>query len=419
MCAFKDVPLSIRFSNSSMNTDVKIKEAGLSGNLHTVPLSDLFQLITTAAKTGMLSISRDEQKREIYFNRGNIVYASSWGSEDELLGNLILAQKKISKHDLEKALSLQKLTGKRLGTILLEMMLISKKELVPFLKYQVEEIVYNLFGWSSGEFIFYDGKLPSPEQIITQLNTMNVIMEGSRRIDEWIQIREVLPAEDVELQLVKNPKIKSNTVNLTADELQLLPLIDGEKTVSELLRASPLREFFTRKALYKLITSGLVEAREKKKIARQKVSNEKLLSSVIIKLYSDSYQTIEKMASRKLGEGAKKILKRCFDVQKSFHPLLRNLESSENFLDFGYLESYPAKLIQPVPFHKLLDGLNDLLFEFLRAISLSLGVNLTRQVVSQIKRGTAQVVAGHRWIVKEYGLEEELLKTLKKSQRCF
>jgi hypothetical protein len=400
-----------------MNTDVKIKEAGLAGNLHTIPLSDLFQLIAAASKTGMLSISRDDQKREIYFKRGGIVYASSSGSEDELLGNMILTQKKITKSDLERALSLQKLTGKRLGSILLEMTLLTKKELVPFLQYQVEEIVYNLFGWSSGEFIFYEGKLPPSEQVTTQLNTMNVIMEGSRRIDEWVQIRGVLPAEDVKLHMVSNPKIKSSTMSITADELQMLPLIDGEKTVSELLRASPLSEFYTRKALYKLITSGLVKGGEKKRIDEQKKSDEKLLSSVIIKLYSDSYQTIERIASRKLGEGARKILKRCFDDQKSIHSLLRNLESSENFLDFSYLEKSPARLSEPVVFHRLLDGLNDLLFEFLRAFYLSLGTNLTRQVITQIKKDTAQVVAGHRWIIREYGLEEELLRILKKSQR--
>jgi hypothetical protein len=401
----------------SMSTSVKIKEAGLAGNLHTVPLSDLFQLIVAASKTGMLSISRDNQKREIYFKRGSIVYASSSGSEDELLGNLLLTQNKISKSDLERALSLQKLTGKKLGAVLLEMTLLTQKELVPFLQYQVEEIVYNLFGWNSGEFIFYEGKLPPAEQITTQLNTMNVIMEGSRRIDEWIQIREVIPEEDVKLQWVLSPKIKSSTVTLTADELQLFPLIDGEKTVSELLQASPQSEFYTRKALYKLITSGLVQGGEKKKIAEQKKSDEELLSSVIIKLYSDSYQTIERMASRKLGEGAKKILRRCFDDQKSIHSLLRNLESSENFLDFSHLEKSPGRLSEPVVYHRLLDGLNDLLLEFLKALFLNLGSNLTRQVITQIKKETSQVVAGHRWIVKEYGIEEELLKILKKSQR--
>jgi len=247
---------------------------------------------------------------------------------------------------------------------------------------------------------------------------MNVIMEGSRRIDEWIQIQQTLPADDVKLRMVKNPKIKSSTVTITVDELQLLPFIDGEETVSELLQLSPLSEFYTRKALYKLITSGLVEAYEKKKIIKQKTDVEKLLLEVVIRLYSQSYQAVERTASRKLGEGAKKILERCFDVQKSLNPILSSLESSENFLDFRHLESSANKIPQPIRFHKLMNGLNDLLSEFLRAISRSLGKNSTRQVISQIKKEAALVIAEQRWLAKEYELEEALLKTLKKSQGC-
>ena len=398
--------------------NVETKEVGLTGNLRTVPLSDLLQLISAAGKTGMLLISRDDQKREIYFMKGNIIYVSSSGNEDELLGNLALRRRKILKPDLKRALNLQKLTPKRLGTILLEMGVLTKEELIECLQYQIEEIIYNLFGWNSGEFIFYEGRLPPADQITTQLNTMNVIMEGSRRIDEWIQIQKTLPPEDVRLQMVKNPKIKSSTMTMAVNDLLLLPFIDGERTIPELLQASPLSEFYTRKALYNMITAGLVEAGEKKKIIKQKTDVEKLLLEVVIRLYSQSYQTIERMASRKLGEGAKKVLKRCFDVQKSLNPLLSKLESSKDFLDFRHLESSAKKIPQPIRFHKLMDGLNDLLLEFLRAISRSLGRNLTRQVISQIKKETAQVVAEKRWIAKEYELEEELLKTLKKSQRC-
>jgi hypothetical protein len=77
------------------------------------------------------------------------------------------------------------------------------------------------------------------------------------------------------------------------------------------------------------------------------------------------------------------------------------------------------KIPQPIRFHKLMDGLNDLLLEFLRSISRSLGSNLARQVISQIKKETAQLVAGNRWIAKEYELEEELLKTLKKASHVY
>jgi hypothetical protein len=401
-----------------MSTDVKTREVGLTGNLHTVSLSDLLQLISTAGKTGMLSICRDKETREIYFKKGAIIHASSSGSEDQLLGNLILARNKISKADLERAVSIQKLTGKRLGEVFLEMTKLTREELLSFLQIQVEEIVYNLFGWNSGEFIFYDGKLPPAAQVTAELNTMNVIMEGSRRIDEWIKIREALPPEEARLEMVKDPKTKSDTLKLTVDDLRLFTLVDGDKTISELLQASTAGEFHTRKTLAKFISLGLVRAGESKAVIDPEMSDEKAVSRVMVKLYSESYRTIEQMASRKLGDGAKKILKRCFNAQKSLHPLLSNLQSPENFLDFSYLETSSDKTTEPVRFHQLLDALNDLLAEFLRAISRSLGRSLTQQVISRIKKETAQVVAQQRGVAKEYGLEEELLRTLKRGQRC-
>ena len=394
-----------------MSVDIKTKQAGLTGNLQTVSLS-------TSAKTGMLSICRGEQKREIYFGKGAVIYASSSGSEEQLLGNLVLSRKKISKADLERALSIQKLTGKKLGTVLLEMTKLTKKELLSFLRIQVEEIVYNLFGWNSGEFIFYDGKPPPAGQVTAELNTMNLIMEGSRRIDEWIKIREVLPPEETMLEIVTDPTAKSGSVELALDDLRLFPLIDGDRSISELLRASTAGEFHTRKALANFISLGLVRGGDKKTAARPRTSDEKALSSVMVSLYSRSYRAVEELASRKLGEGARKILKRCFDLQKSLHPVLSNLESPENFLDFSYLETSPNRITEPVRFHQLLDALNGLLEEFLRAILRSLGSNLTRRVISQIKRETAQVVAQERRVAKEYELEEELSRTLKRGQRC-
>ena len=396
---------------------VKTPEVGLTGNLSTVSLSDLLQLISVSGKTGMLLISRENQRRQIYFKKGDITYAISLGSEEELLGNLLLTQRKLLKPDLEKALRLQKLTNKRLGDILYEMRVLTRDEVVECLQFQIEEVIYSLFGWSSGEFIFYDGKQPQLEQITTQLGTMNVIMEGSRRIDEWTKIKEIFPTDEIEFRVVRSPRVKSASVTMTVDELQLLPLISGDRTISELLPMSPLSEFHTYKALYRLINSGWIEKGEKRRVKTQDQDGEKLIYDALIKLYSQSYQTIEHMASQKLGEGARAVLTKCFDIQKSFNPVLNKLESSEDFLDFRHLRSSIDKMPPTVRYHKLTSALNDLLLEFMKAINRNLGRNITQQVISQIKKETAQVVAENRWVAKEYELEEEILKILKQGQR--
>jgi hypothetical protein len=401
----------------------KIKEAGLTGNLKTVSLPDLLQFVSTSGKTGMLSVFRPKgsvpeevQKREIYFLKGNIIYATSFGSEDVLLGNLILRKRKISKADLDKAISLQKVSNKRLGTVLFEMRLLSKEEVVECLQYQIEEIIYNLFGWTSGEFVFSEGRLPPADQITTQINTTNMVMEGTRRIDEWNQIQKFLPADDVILRVVADPKIKSSKVSVTLDDLQTLALIDGERTILEIFELSSIGEFLTCKAIYNLSTLGLVEEGEKKKFQKSQEEQEKLLLEMVIKLYALSYQIIEKSVAQKLGEGAKKILSNSLHLQKTYHPFLDSLIASEAFLNFGNLKSSVNSMPKRIRFHKLMNGLNALLSEYLKSVSLTLGKNLTGQIIAQIRKESVQVIAQEREIAKEYELKEELFRALKQAE---
>lgn len=401
----------------------KLEEVGLSGNLRTVSLPELFQLVNTSGKTGMLSVFRPKgpvsgevQKREIYFLKGNIIYATSFGSEDELLGSLLLRKRKISKADLSRGISLQKVSNKRLGTVLLDMGLLTREELVESLKYQIQEIIYNLFSWTSGEFVFLEGKLPPPDQITTQINVTNMMMEATRRIDECNKIKKSLPADDVILRVVAEPKIKSDKVSLNLEDLQTLVLINGERTIPEILELSSMGEFLTSKAIYNLLTLGLVEEGAKKKIQKSQKEEEELLLEIVIKLYTLSYQAIEKTVAQKLGEGTKKILSNSLRLRKTYYPILDSLVTSKDFLDFGNLRSSVTLIPKQIRFHKLMNGLNALLSEYLRSVSLTLGKNSIREIIEQIKKESAQIIAQNREVAKKYELEEELSRTLKLAQ---
>ena len=401
---------------------IQTKEAGLSGDLKTVSFADILQLVSTSGKTGVLSISRlkgpvsgDAQKREIYFSKGNITYATSFGSEDERLGKLILRRRKISKADLGRAINLQKSSNKRLGRVLIEMGFLSRDEVRECLRYQIEEIIYNLFGWTSGEFTFLEERLPPPGQVTTHINTQNVVMEGTRRIDEWHQIQKSLPEDGVSLTGGGTPKIKSSTVSLSLDHIQALILIDGKRTIPEILELSSTGEFVTSKAIYDLLTLGLVEEGEKRKLQRSQKEEEELLFEIMIKLYALSYQTIERVVSQKLGEGAKKILSDSLHLQRTYHPILDSLVSSENFLNLGNLKNSLTRVPRRIRFHKLISGMNALLVEFLRSVALTVGKNLTRQIIAQIKKDSAQIIYQEREIARRYELEGELLITLKQA----
>ena len=132
----------------------------LSGNLKTVSFPDILQLLATGKKTGILECKTSSRQKEVAFKDGNIVYASSVNSAEDLLGNMLLKRGKISKGDLERAITLHKQTGRQLGTTLIDMNLFTKEEIGECLKLQIEEIVYNLFSWKEGDFVFHEGAAP-------------------------------------------------------------------------------------------------------------------------------------------------------------------------------------------------------------------------------------------------------------------
>jgi len=157
-----------------------------TGNLKTVAFPDILQLLSSGKKTGILVITKGNIQKEICFKDGNIIYAHSKNAEEDFLGSLLLKQGRISRVDLDRALYLHKSTGKKLGMVLVDMELFSRKDISKCLRLQIEEIVYNLFSWHGGEFVFQEGKLPQEKDFFVELNTMNILMEGTRRIDEWV-----------------------------------------------------------------------------------------------------------------------------------------------------------------------------------------------------------------------------------------
>lgn len=384
-----------------------------TGNLKTVAFPDILQLVSTGKKTGMLHITRGTQKKEVYFRGGNIIFATSSNIEDDFLGNLLVKRGKISKADLERAVNLQRVTGKKIGVVMMEMKLFGKEELLECLKIQIEEIVYNLFGWDAGEFCFYDGKTPAKDQVITELNTMNVIMEGTRRIDEWIEIQKALPADNNTLRIVPHPKVRLDEIRLTLEEFAVLNLINGERTVPDIIKDSTYGEFVTSKALFKLVTQGLVEVSGTKEIKKQIYREDELLINLIARVFYTSYKVVERALERKLGRIHYRISHRAFGQAKAIFPLLSGLAGSNGNLNFENFVGHAFKLPKELRLHKMLEALSGLLEKYLRHTFAVLGKNITRKIISEIKREIAPSLLEQAEIARKYDVEGEVFKTFK------
>ena len=384
----------------------------LTGNLNTISFPDLLQLLSTGKKTGTLTLSRHRMQKQIAFRNGNIVFASSLNDKEDLFGSMLLKRGRISKTDLKRALQTQKSSGKKLGTVLVELDLFSREEVIEALKLQIEEIVYTLFGWDESQFGFEEGKLPPDDQIQTELNTVNIIMEGTRRIDEWVEVQKVLPSPDVPLKPVLVPQGIREEVRLTLDEFQMLVLVDGDRTVPDLLELSPVGEFVTSKALYKLIVAGLIEPGEARAHAVTPAEEEKQLYSTLADLYRRCFRALWEMWIKKIGEGNLPLWR---SKGRPGHPeddILDWILTSESVPIeklLARLHTIPAHL----RLHKFYEAAHSRLSEAVERISAVAGPPSSKRVTAGIRRELALPIAERRALLQKYDAEEELFSALR------
>ncbi len=231
----------------------------LKGSLRDFSLPDLFQLIHFGKKNGTLNITNGDAKGYVCFRNGNVFFAThNWKRPP--LGRRLTESGMVSEEQIDEALDLQKTTrkGQRLGNILVEMGYLSRESLEVFVEEQIRDAVFHLLRWTEGEFDFDPNQIFPEEDIGLSMTTEDLIMEGSRRLDEWYQIEKKVPSLDSVFKMTKIPGKDATDINLTSEEWLVLYHVDGSSGVRDIIEKSGQSALVTCKALYGLVTAGLV-----------------------------------------------------------------------------------------------------------------------------------------------------------------
>jgi hypothetical protein len=226
----------------------------IKGSLREASLADVLQLLALGRKTGCLSVSDRNSFGRIYFDRGAITHATIVNRRDRL-GDLLVKNGILPPDELEAAVREQSGPGApRIGEILVARGSITREELHRFIRVQIEEAVYFLFTWNQGSFYFEPEEMPPATETLVAINPESVLLEGARRVDEWTLIEKKVPSADIVFRLDSTHGDPS-AEELTIDQRRILPLLDGRRSVAEVIEESGLMEFETCKAIY-----GLVQA---------------------------------------------------------------------------------------------------------------------------------------------------------------
>jgi hypothetical protein len=232
----------------------------IEGPLKELSIHDVFQLLDLSRKTGTLRVVSELRQNAgtVYFEDGAVVGAAI-RSNPHPLGRLLIRGGRLTEAALDGARARQ--AGgdpRRLGEILLADGLVTPRELARVVRQQIEEVVFELVGWSEGYFAFEDGKQGDwPTEAETRIPTGALLMEAARRTDEWSRIEKKIAHLGVVPKLA--PVVDTGTpLDLLPGEWELLAVIDGERTVRDLAGVLGRPEFEVARTLFGLATAGII-----------------------------------------------------------------------------------------------------------------------------------------------------------------
>jgi curved DNA-binding protein CbpA len=239
-----------------------MNEIPLAGNIEETGLLRILIHLNRHRKSGTLVVKTPVFTKKVFLVKGDAVFASST-YEDDRLGEMLLKAGKITMEQYDKSVELLIKTGKRQGAILVELGFLTPKDLFWGVKYQVKEIIYSLFLLETAGFEFIEGDIPSNEVITLKMSIGNLIYEGIKRVDNWTRIRNEMPATDVVLKLSSDPATIYQDVELSQQDRKMLSLVDGRKTIKEIIDNAWMGSFEALKTLYVLHSIGVLEVKEK------------------------------------------------------------------------------------------------------------------------------------------------------------
>jgi hypothetical protein len=232
----------------------------LKGNLRDFSTTQLLNLVNLARKTGLLGIQAQASAARLYFREGKLIHANI-GDADGHLADMLLEAGKLSADQVQKIQTQSDMTSdKQLGLALINAGFVTQDDIVQSVKDFMLNVVYTLFNWKEGEFQFDQNTLPSGNRIAVPINLENVIMEGSRRIQESELLQDELPdLTSIALRFTDNPDARLRNVNLSVEEWRVISFINPRNTIKQIAQSNSMDDFQIRKIVYGMLQAGLVE----------------------------------------------------------------------------------------------------------------------------------------------------------------
>src|SRR4030042_525972 len=230
----------------------------IEGDLKSLNLSSVLQLVGQENLSGVLRLKKKGVIADVGLHDGLVTGAFyERGEKSERLEAYLVKSGIIGKNVFELVQEIHNETKRPIMNIIIEDHYLSVEEVERIIMFKIQEVFDELFTWEEGDFKFEQGSVIYPKSTIKiRMNTSSLILEAARRYDEWPRIKKIITSGDIVYKKVDRPELKLKPAE---DEERILTLLDGRRSVDELIEISGLGRFRTYSCLYHLISSGQIE----------------------------------------------------------------------------------------------------------------------------------------------------------------
>ena len=231
----------------------------LRGELNSVDLAHVFQMLILNQKAGTLEIMHEGLGRQLYFTTAGVMVPFERDLLERRAVAAMIRSGEVTDDQVRRARSNMEVLRRDLMPTLVDMRIIGDDARLMVLRAQLEEDVYDLFFLRDATFEFRDGESPRGDGEIDEslaLSPNGLIMEAARRVDEWEYIRELVPS-GADIFEIHGDADQIEVPDLGRDAKVVAGAIDGMRTVDEIIEETGVARFAAFRVVATLLDQGI------------------------------------------------------------------------------------------------------------------------------------------------------------------
>ncbi len=239
------------------------ENAGIQGNLASVRIVEVLQMLGLQRQTGRLAIKRSlGDAVEVYFKDGFVVFASSMVAGNKAwLEGLLKKTCRLQDDSFRHVLRIAEMTSQPIDRVLAQERLLDSKTFSDCLRRHTESAVYKIMAWKDGEF-FFEKAMPPVFANPVQLKVDDLLLEGARRADEWSLIQQKIPHFDAVFEPIISNAEELTTRGMSDIDLSVFRYVDGKRTIQNIIDTLCIGEFEVVKSMFILLSVNLIRRKK-------------------------------------------------------------------------------------------------------------------------------------------------------------